>query len=63
VTKVDFLGFIIEAGKILMDPAKLKGILEWPAPMTVMQLRSFIGFLQLLPPIYQSLFGQMRAPQ
>jgi hypothetical protein len=44
VTKVDFLGFIIEAGKILMDPAKPKGILEWPAPTTVTQLRSFIGF-------------------
>jgi hypothetical protein len=44
ITKVDFLGFIIEAGKILMDPAKLKGIIEWPAPTTVTQLRSFIGF-------------------
>jgi hypothetical protein len=38
VTKVDFLGFIIKAGKILMDPAKLKGILEWLAPTTVTQL-------------------------
>jgi hypothetical protein len=44
ITKVDFLGFLIEEGKILIDPAKVKGILDWPAPMTVMQLCSFIGF-------------------
>jgi Integrase zinc binding domain len=27
-----------------MDPAKLKGILDWPAPKTVKEVRSFIGF-------------------
>jgi hypothetical protein len=27
-----------------MDPGKLKGIIEWPAPTTLTQLRSFIGF-------------------
>src|SRR6202167_5858751 len=27
-----------------MDPTKLSGILEWPAPTTVTQVRSFIGF-------------------
>jgi RNase H-like domain found in reverse transcriptase len=27
-----------------MDPAKLKGILDWPAPKTVKGVRSFIGF-------------------
>ena len=27
-----------------MDPTKLKGILEWPAPQNLTQLRSFIGF-------------------
>ena len=42
--KVDFLGFIIEDGKIRMDPTKLSGILEWPAPKTLKQVRSFIGF-------------------
>jgi hypothetical protein len=27
-----------------MDPAKLKGILDWPASKTVEEVRSFIGF-------------------
>jgi RNase H-like domain found in reverse transcriptase len=27
-----------------MDPAKLKGILDWPAPKRVKEVRSFIGF-------------------
>ena len=36
--KVDFLRFIIEEGKIKMDPTKLKGILEWPTPQNLTQL-------------------------
>ena len=40
----EFLGFIIKDGTIWMDPSKLKGILEWPAPITLTQVRSFIGF-------------------
>jgi RNase H-like domain found in reverse transcriptase len=27
-----------------MDPAKLKGILDWPAPKTVQEVQSFLGF-------------------
>jgi RNase H-like domain found in reverse transcriptase len=27
-----------------MDPAKLKGILDWPAPKTVKEVQSFLGF-------------------
>ena len=30
VTKVNFLGFIIEHGKMTMDPVKLAGIADWP---------------------------------
>jgi hypothetical protein len=44
VTKVDFLGFIIEDGKMTMNPIKLAGIANWPAPTTLCQLRSFLGF-------------------
>ena len=35
---------IIEEGKISMDPGKLKGISEWPAPDTVKQTQGFLGF-------------------
>jgi hypothetical protein len=27
-----------------MDPAKLKGILDWPAPKTVKEVQFFLGF-------------------
>ena len=35
--KIEWLGMIIEEGKISMDPGKLKGISEWPDPTTVKQ--------------------------
>ena len=35
---------VIEEGKISMDPGKLKGIRDWPAPTTVKQTRGFLGF-------------------
>ena len=35
VLEVRFLGPIIQAGKIAMDPIKLKAIREWPAPQTI----------------------------
>jgi len=43
-TEVDYLGMIISEDQIKMDPAKLKEIKDWPSPMTVKQVRSFLGF-------------------
>jgi hypothetical protein len=43
-TKVEYLGLVIEEGKISMDPGKLKGIQDWPVPTTVKQVRGFLGF-------------------
>ena len=43
-TKIEWLGMIIEEGKISMDPRKLKGITEWPALETVKQVQGFLGF-------------------
>jgi Reverse transcriptase (RNA-dependent DNA polymerase) len=39
--KIKYLELVVEEGKLAMDPAKLKKILDWPAPKTV---RSFLGF-------------------
>jgi hypothetical protein len=30
--EIKYLGLVMEEGKLAMDPAKLKGILDWPAP-------------------------------
>ena len=42
--KIEYLGMIIEEGRISMDPIKLAGIRDWPVPTTVKQVRSFLGF-------------------
>ena len=34
-TRVEYLGMVIEEGKISMDPGKLRGIRDWLSPTTV----------------------------
>jgi len=36
--KVSFLGMVVEHNKVSMDPAKLKGISEWPTPTSVKEI-------------------------
>jgi Reverse transcriptase (RNA-dependent DNA polymerase) len=43
-TKIEYLGMIIEQGKIAMDSVKLGEIRDWPVPTTVKQVRSFLRF-------------------
>ena len=43
-TRVEYLGMIIEEGKIAMDPIKLRGLRDWPVLTTVKQVQSFLGF-------------------
>jgi hypothetical protein len=42
--EIKYLGLVVEEGKLAMDPTKLKGILHWPAPETVKEVWSFLGF-------------------
>ena len=37
-TKIEYLGIIIEEGRISMDPIKLNGIKDWPTSMTIKQI-------------------------
>jgi hypothetical protein len=41
---MEYLGLIIQEGKLSMDPVKLSGIRDWPTPTSVKQVRGFIGF-------------------
>jgi RNase H-like domain found in reverse transcriptase/Integrase zinc binding domain len=41
---MEYLGLIIQEGKLSMDPVKLSGIRDWPTPNTVKQVRGFLGF-------------------
>jgi hypothetical protein len=41
--EIQFLGHVLSAKGIAMDPSKVKDILEWKPPTTVHQVRSFLG--------------------
>ncbi len=42
--EMEYLGLIVTEGKLRMDPAKLAGIKNWPRPLSVKNVRSFLGF-------------------
>ena len=41
--EIVYLGFVISADGLKMDPEKVKAILEWPTPKNVSEVRSFHG--------------------
>jgi hypothetical protein len=41
---MEYLGLIIQEGKLSMDLIKLSGIRDWPIPTTVKQVQGFFGF-------------------
>nr|GFC10843.1 retrotransposon protein, putative, Ty3-gypsy subclass [Tanacetum cinerariifolium] len=41
--QVAFLGHIVSADGITMDPSKVEAITKWPRPTTVTEVRSFLG--------------------
>ena len=42
--KVEYLGLVIEEGKVSTDPVKVKGFADWPIPQSVKDVQSFLGF-------------------
>jgi hypothetical protein len=42
-SKIHYLGHVISEEGITMDPTKVEAIMEWPAPMNVPEVRSFMG--------------------
>jgi hypothetical protein len=43
-TKVEYLGVIISHNSVEMDPVKVAGIADWPAPTGKKEVQSFLGF-------------------
>ena len=43
VQKVNFLGVVMGQGKIKMEEDKVVGVLNWPTPKTVRDIRKFLG--------------------
>ena len=44
-TSIEYLGLVISANRIAMDPTKLKGIAAWPTPRTLKQVQVLLGFM------------------
>jgi hypothetical protein len=45
LTEVAFLGHVISAGGISVDPSKVKDVLNWMPPTNASEIRSFLGLL------------------
>ena len=41
---VEFLGHVLEEGRVRADPKKIRAVEEWPRPTDRTQLRRFLGF-------------------
>ena len=41
--KVNFLGVVMDQGKIEMEENKVTGVLNWPIPKMVRDVRKFLG--------------------
>ena len=38
-----FLGHVVSGEGIQVDPKKIEAVIEWPRPITVTEVRSFLG--------------------
>jgi hypothetical protein len=45
LTEVAFLGHVISAGGVSIDPGKVKDVLNWMPPTTISEIQSFLGLV------------------
>ena len=46
-TTVEYLGLVLSEGWVEMDPIKIAGARDWPMLKNVMEVQSFMGFVNL----------------
>ena len=45
LTKVKFLGYVVSASGVLVDPEKVEAVMSWEMPKSVFEIRSFLGLV------------------
>ena len=45
VHKIEYLGYIITKDGVRMDPEKISIISRWPAPRNILEVQSFLEFI------------------
>ena len=45
LTEVIFLGHVVSASSVSMDPEKVKAVMSWERPKSVFEIRSFLGLV------------------
>ena len=43
--EIHYLGHIISGDGVSVDPSKIRAIMDWPAPTSVTEVRSFMGLV------------------
>ncbi|CAN6463204.1 unnamed protein product [Victoria cruziana] len=43
LTEIAFLGHVISAQGVTMDPGKVEAVVNWPRPMNIIEVRGFLG--------------------
>ena len=43
MTRIQYLGYIVDKHGVHVDPSKIQVIRDWPAPTTLTELRNFLG--------------------
>ena len=43
ITEVRFLGHVVSASRVPVDPEKVEALMSWERPRSVFEIRSFLG--------------------
>ena len=47
MTRIQYLGYIVDEHGVHVEPAKIQAIREWPTPKTLTEFHSFLGLANL----------------